>query len=246
MMLKACLSNINILKSIPTMNIEDQIIIETDKGMIQFDINKLPDYNYSGFNKENYNLEIDDNIAIITYNSCRDEEKMIKLIEKLKNLSDVDNYIIDLRGNGGGNSLINKHLVDFMEDKNVVVLSDERVFSSARMCIIDLKKIGAKIIGTPPATPISCFGNNIIKKSYPDMKLKFTGSTVYWYYDESLKHHGVEKKDWEDAIKKYPNLLEPVFVDVDEEVELTIDDYINLNDPVLKRAKEIIRNTKTL
>lgn len=78
------------------------------------------------------------------------------------------------------------------------------------------------------------------------MKLKFTGSTVYWYYDESLKHHGVEKKDWEDAIKKYPNLLEPVFVDVDEEVELTIDDYINLNDLVLKRAKEIIRNTRTL
>lgn len=115
--------------------------------------------------KQNYNLEIIDNTAIITYNSCKEEEKMIELIDKLNNINNIENYIVDLRGNGGGNSSINKHLVNYLKGKNIVVLCDERVFSSAKMCLIDLKNLGAKIIGSNPGTPISCFGICVMQKN---------------------------------------------------------------------------------
>ncbi len=244
-MLEDYLSNPNIIKSLPIMDIQDSIVITTDKGDISFDLDNLDMYNDKS-RKQNYNLEIIDKTAIITYNSCREEEKMLELIDRLNGMNNTENYVVDLRGNSGGNSSINRHLINYLKGKRVIALCDERVFSSARMCMIDLKNNGAKIIGTNPGTPISCFGNCVMQQSFDDMNLRVNGSATYWYYDENLLCHGIYKENFGEAVRKIPNLLEPVFLNVDERVNLTLNDYINHQDSVLQYALSSFENHKSI
>ncbi len=242
-MLEKHLTNANVINSLPLIESSDFIIMTTSNGDITFNLNNLDEY-YDKYKKENYNLEVIDSTAIITYNSCRDEEKMIKLIEQLSSMDYVNKYIIDLRENGGGNSAINNYLIDYLNGKNIIALCDERVFSSARMCLINLKNIGAKIIGTNPGTPISCFGNCVMQKKIENMNLMVMGSATYWYYDDNLKCHGIYKNEFDKAISDFPNLLKQVFFEVDEKVELSLDDYINNYDSVINYALSAFENEK--
>ena len=239
--LEKYLSDVNVLKTLPCMNISNIIKLTTNKGEIIFDLDNLSEYKEKNI-KENYRLEVFNKTAVITYNSCRDEEKMIDLVKKLSNMNKIENYIIDIRGNGGGNSKVNKPLEKFLKGKKTIVLCDERVFSSARMLLISLKNQGARIIGTPPATSINCFGNCAMQKEVKQMNLKIMGSATYWYYDENLKLHGYYKDEFDKALKEKPNMIKPIFIDVDKKIELTLDDFINNNDSVLNYAlKEVNR-----
>ena len=237
--LEKYLSDVHILNSLPSVNISNKINITTNKGEITYDLNHLNEYEDKEI-KPNYNLEIINKTAVITYNSCRDEEKMNNLIKKLSKMNNIENYIIDIRGNGGGNSKVNKPLEKFLKDKKTIVLCDERVFSSARMLLITLKNQGAYTIGTPPATSINCFGNCAMQKELKQMNLKIMGSATYWYYDENLKLHGYYKNEFEKALKENPNIIKPFFVDVDKKIGITLEDYINNNDSVLNYALKLI------
>lgn len=241
--LEEYLTNSNIINSLPIMNKSNHIKITTDKGEINFDLNNLQKYNDQA-KKTNYNLDVKGRTAIITYSSCSDEEKMIDMINKLSIMKNIDNYIVDLRGNKGGNSLINKHLIRFLNGKRVVALCDERVFSSAKMCMIDLKNIGAVIIGTNPGTPISCFGNCVMQQKYDEMELGVLGSATYYYYDDNLQCHGLYKESFSEAMKQIPNLLDPFYLNVDEKIELTLTDYVKHEDSVLKYALSSFDNKK--
>lgn len=137
-MLEDYLSDANVISSLPILNKQYFMVITTDKGDIRFDLNNLDKYEDKS-KKRNYTLDVINRSAIITYNSCKDEEKMIELVNRLNSMPNIESYVIDLRGNGGGNSLINRYLVDYLKEKKFIVLCDERVFSSARMCLIDLK-----------------------------------------------------------------------------------------------------------
>ena len=245
-MLEDYLTNANIIKSLPLLSSSAPIIITTDMGKVQFDLDNIDEYVDKSI-KPNYKLDINGSTALITYNSCSDEQKMIALIEELNKNNTIEKYIVDLRGNNGGNSSINKHLVEYLKGKNIIVLCDERVFSSARMCAIDLKKIGARLVGTNPGTSINCFGNNLMNKKFKDVNLRVCGSVTYWYYDENLRCRGFYKEDFEEELKRNPKLLEPVFLNVDDIVELTLDDFMNNYDSVLEYALSLcskkIRNT---
>ncbi len=243
--LEEYLINANILQSLPSLSITDSIVFNSGNNEIRFDLNNLDTYKDKS-KKENYNLSIVDDIAIITYSSCKDENKMKDLVHKLENISDINKYIVDLRGNGGGDSSINSHLVKFLNGKKVVTLCDERVFSSARMCLIDLKNIGSKIIGTAPGTSINCFGNCVMEKEIHDMNLVVYGSATYWYYDENLECHGIYKKDFVKALEKYPNLLKSVFIQVDKNIELTREDYLNQNDSVINYAVDELKEKRKI
>lgn len=238
-MLEVYLSNASIINSLPIIKKQNILTFETDKGNIIFDLNHLDEY-VDKSRKENYSLEIIDRTAIITYNSCSNEEKMIELIDKLNKADNIENYIVDLRGNGGGNSGINRHLIKFLEGKRIVALSDERVFSSAIMCLVNLKNIGAKIIGSNPGTPITYFGNNVMQKELSDLNLRVNGSATYWYYDANMQCHGIYKNDFEQALKEYSDLLTIKFINTDEEVNLTLSDYINCTDSVLDYAFSLL------
>ena len=62
--------------------------------------------------KNGMSTEVIDDCCIIHYNSCRDKDKMEQLISKLREESNIKNYIIDLRYNGGGNSSVIKPLIN--------------------------------------------------------------------------------------------------------------------------------------
>ena len=64
------------------------------------------------------------------------------------------------------------------------------------------------------------------------------------YYDNNLKCHGIYKGDFEEELRNNPNLLLPVFLNVDERITLTLDDYVNHTDSVLDYALSTFLNEK--
>ena len=71
----------------------------------------------TGTKKEGVNTcFIDDNIFVIDFNSCIDDEELHTLAEKLAKAveSGISKVIIDVRGNGGGNSAACKRLLEAM------------------------------------------------------------------------------------------------------------------------------------
>ena len=108
-----------------------------------------------------------DNCLIYNHSSVqmKFKEKIESTIEILKkeDLSNIDTIIVDIRGNTGGNSSLNKILMDFIKensDKKLICLTDYRVFSGGRYALVDLINLGAITIGEEISTPINCYGNS--------------------------------------------------------------------------------------
>ena len=235
------LSDVSTLKSLPSIGDVDKITFEGDYSKLTIDTNKIDDWPPSTTRSSNYEIEVYDDTLKINYLACRDENQMIEAVETMKNTEGIEHYIVSIRGNYGGNSNINNHLVEFLKDKDTYVLCDERVFSSARMCLADLKKNGATVIGKRPGTPVSAFGNLGNKKYFLDMKMLVVGSVNYWYYDEDLNLTGLTKENFRDVLKNHPEILETRFLDVDYEVDFTLEDYLTNNDTMLQFTLDLIK-----
>lgn len=193
----------------------------------------------------NYSYEIVDNCLIINYNECKNEDKMNNMIKQISKINDIENYIVDLRNNGGGNSEIIKPLIKYLENKNIVVLINEKVFSSGRMALIDLKNIGAYSIGTDISTSLNAFGNVPCSYNIPDLDLYVKRSCSYWMYDKNYRCKGYTKDDFTSYFKKRRDLLEPILLHPDEYVDLTIEDIINNNDVQLRAALNYFKRERT-
>ena len=167
---------------------------------------------------------------------------METLISKLKQENNIENYIIDLRYNGGGSSSVIKPLVEFLKDKNVVVLVNEYVFSSGRMALVELKKIKSYIIGTDIGTSLNCFGNCPSNLNIEKLNITVTSSSTYWYYDRSLLLTGYEKDEFTDYFNDKKELLEPVLLHPDKYVYLTREDIIDNYDRQLTEALNYFNN----
>ncbi len=241
--IQSSLTTVDVIKSLPSIGDVDKFTFGCDTGSIEFDLNNLGTFSKE-FVDNNYKIEIVDDTLIFSYLACKNEEKMKSTVEYIKTLEGINHYIVDLRGNGGGNSSINKYLTEFLDGKDTIVLSDERVFSSARMCLATFKKQGAFIIGKRPGTPISCFGNCILKKDFEDIGIFVRASVKYWYYDDNLVCHGISKENFDEALRINPRLLDTIFGDVDIEVEPTLEDILNNRDTVLEFAIDYINNKK--
>ena len=214
-----------------------------EKENITFNINNLPEF-YSVHFPENYSTEVINDCCIIHYNSCRDKDKMEQLISKLKEENNIKNYIIDLRYNGGGSSSVIKPLINFLKDKNIVALVNEYVFSSGRMALVELKKIGAYIIGTDIGTSLNCFGNCPSNLDIDKLNLRVTSSSTYWYYDKELSLTGYEKDEFNTYFNNKKELLEPVLLHPDKYVYLTKEDIINEYDEQKKEAINYFKKIK--
>ena len=243
-----CLVQINILKSLPGINnniskINYKVKYNGEEHEIIFDENNSYT-SYTNNNKENYSYEVRDNILIINYNSCRDREKMNNLINQLKKeelTDDIKYYIVDIRNNGGGDSSIIEPLIEFLSDKDVVTLVNEKVFSSGEMAMIDLKKIGSYIIGSGIGTSLNYFGETPDKLDLKDMDLSIKRSNRYWFCNDDLSYKSLVKENFEDYFKDKSHLLEPVLFAPDDYIEMTVHDIITNNDIQLKKAIEYIK-----
>ena len=169
---------------------------------------------------------------------------MKEFVDKIKKISEeknIDKYIIDLRGNTGGNSNYLKSLIEFLKDKEIVTIVDQYVFSGGRWAVIDLKNIGSKIIGTEIGTTLNCFGN-APRIDMGKHLLSIAGK--YFYYDETdSRIKGIEDKEEFKKFKSDPNnkkYFEPQIFEPDYYVENTIEDYKNEYDRQLDSALQLI------
>ncbi|MCX6560744.1 MAG: hypothetical protein NTZ26_09545 [Candidatus Aminicenantes bacterium] len=157
------------------------------------------------------------------YNSCRDLPNRpfaafsAELWEAIRK-NPVDRLVIDLRANGGGDSSIfDPFIQQLAADKEInrkgrlFVILGRRTFSSAILNALDLKKkTEAVFYGEPTGGRPNHYGE-IQTLTLPNLKIKVSYSTKYFKF--------VEGDD--------PSLTPDVLV------ELTLDDYLALRDPVL-------------
>ena len=113
--------------------------------------NLAPTLFQSGYYRANF---LDD-ILFIQYNVCADfhDMPMKEFASRIKQLPEVKKIIVDLRHNTGGDSEVITPLVEVLKDttKNkgtpLFALIGNGTFSSGVMAAIDLKEIGATLIG---------------------------------------------------------------------------------------------------
>lgn len=234
------LEDIDMLRTLPSIDsttFEFDFLVSDGENseVISFDINNLVDEVEASFLPENYSYELVNDCVVIHYNACRDKDKMEELIKKISTIHS-DKYIIDLRYNGGGDSSIIRPLIEFLKGKMVVVLINEYVFSSGRMALVELKKIGAYVIGTNISTSLNAFGNNPSEYRMDGTDLIVKKSSNYFLYDSEYNCESFSKNNFFEYFKDKTALLEPVFISPDLEVKETVDDIVAGRDIQMKMA----------
>ena len=240
------LVDIDMLRTLPSIdsaNFKFDFLVGdgVHREVISFDINNLVDEVEESFLPKNYSYELINDCIVIHYNSCRDKEKMKDLIEKI-NKTHVDKYIIDLRYNGGGDSSIIRPLIEFLKGKRVVVLINEYVFSSGRMALVELKKIGAYVIGTNISTSLNAFGNNPSEYKIEGTDLIVKRSSSYFLYDNDYNCTSFSKDNFFEYFKDKTELLEPIFIKPDLEVKETVNDIVTRRDRQMMAAFQYLED----
>lgn len=234
------LEDIDMLRTLPsidsaTFKFDFLVSDGVHREVISFDIDNLDDELEESLLPENYSYEVVNDCVVIHYNSCRDKEKMDELIKKISKIQ-IDKYIIDLRYNGGGDSSIIRPLIEFLRGKRVVVLINEYVFSSGRMALVELKKIGAYVVETNISTSLNAFGNNPSEYKIEGTDLIVKRSSSYFLYDSDYNCTGFSKNNFSEHFKDRKKLLEPVFIKPDLEVKETVDDVVTGKDRQMMTA----------
>lgn len=241
------------IKSLPSINSkldEFNFTVNKDEKIIDMKLTKDEGYLLPiNKSKENYSYEIIDDKMIIVYNKCREEYdgQMIEFVNKIESESKkfgIEKFIIDIRGNQGGNSEIINPLIEFLKDKKTVTLVDEYVFSGGRFAILDLKNINSKFVGTGIGTQLNCFGNAPITK-YDNFIIPI--SNKYFYMDTSYLYDDFRYADTKEKFKKLKQnkeLFVPQIFEPDYYSKKNIDDYKDEFDRELEFAIELLKEEK--
>ena len=234
----------NDLLSLPCMNSKDSKIIyelENDEK-ISFDINKKYELETIYPKKEMEQYNVIDDMLVFKYPSCKENNKPdINKIEEIIIGNDIKKFILDLRGNSGGNSNIIRPLLEYLSNKDLELftLVDRGVFSSGRFAAMDMKRIGRKIVGEEIGTPINCFGYVSGKGITPNSNIHFNFARVYWYEDNGFMK-GIYTK--EELKKRDKEFFEPKYLIPDIPIEINVEEYINtLEDVFFNRCIESIK-----
>ncbi len=177
-----------------------------------------------------------DNCLIYNHSSVqiKFKERIEKAIENLKkeNLDSIKTIIIDIRGNIGGNSSLNKLLINFLlehNDKTLICLTDYRVFSAGRYALRDLVDLGAITIGEEISTPINCYGNS----NWINIDNHFF-SVSECYFHPILSWNPATKTEFQKEVTG--ELLKPYIFKPDILVEMKKEDFIKGRDTILNYA----------
>lgn len=254
--LERSLFNKYTLFSLPSLRDSNSLvfeIIQTDGTKIRkvfgkeekYSNEELFDYNQYRYG-ENGTYEFMDNFLIYHHTTIqsRFKEQIELAVSKLReeDLSSIDTIIIDIRGNTGGNSALNKILMDFLQehtDKKLLCLTDYRVFSGGRYALRDLINLGATTIGEEISTPINCYGNcnwfNIDNHYF---------CVSECYFHPFLGWSASSKEEFNQEVTD--ELLFPCIFKPDILVEERLEDYIENIDTILEYAKEYSKKVKRI
>ena len=243
--LEKSLFDMSLLFSLPSLRESEELIFEfkTISGEIekrtiykrdamtsdeQFDIEEY----YYG---DTGTYEIKDNTLIYRHCSVQNEYKSIieESVNEIRSIdfNNISKNIIDLRGNIGGNSELNKLLIDFLsehKDKKLVVLIDYIISSSGSLALYDLIKLGCVTVGEEIGTPFNSYGEQV----WLDIgKYRFAVPTCYFIPSMNIKI-----SDKYELSKLDSKIFKPVIFKPDYYVESTKEDFINNYDRVLEFA----------
>lgn len=230
--IRSRLVDLNTLLSLPSIDSSSEFITyETDKGVLKFPVDKQ--YKFEFYKKEE-DILIRDNTLIFKYNKCnKNHEPDIDKINALIIYNNIQNFVLDLRGNTGGNSEIIKPLIEYLEKSglNLITLVNRGVYSSGRFAAVDMQRIGSKIIGEEIGTPIDCFGYSIKGGKTPNTGLKFNFSRVYWYEDEQKQEmKGIYTR--EELRKAKESLMSRKYLKIDDYIDITAEEYENSDEDI--------------
>lgn len=187
------------------------------------DPSRLPLYRRTAGSAYEWSYLAGSRTLYFAYNSCRDlpDRPFASFAAGLWDAvrkNPVDRLVIDLRNNGGGDSsILDPFIAELVAAKEInrkgrlFVILGRRTFSSAILNALDLKKkTEAVFYGEPTGGRPNHYGE-IETLTLPHLQLKVSYSTKYFQFVEG------------DDPSLAPDLL----------IELTLDDYLALRDPVL-------------
>ncbi len=198
------LANLNYLYMLPSINESENFSFQTNNT--SFDFHRDQKFDYNGLDEPNYSYSVntDKKVINISYKKCKEEPErpIIPFALEIKEMAaqyDIHNFIVDVRGNSGGSTNVTWPLVKVLENENVTVLVDSGVFSSGSLALYDLKKLGAKVIGTHIGTTFNHFGD-CKKEQTPNLGLELYISQKYYF----LNDNGIlEVKQGPDEFEKF-------------------------------------------
>ena len=201
--------------------------------------------------KSNYSYEIINDTMLIVYKKCREdyENQMIDFVKEITNKSNelkINKFIVDIRGNLGGNSRIINPLIEFLNGKEVVTLVDEYVFSSGSFAVFDLKNIGSKFIGTRIGTTLNHFGY-VSNFKYDNFFIVICNT--YFYMDTTYEYENFKYADTKEKfkeLKKDKKMFIPQIFEPDYYCKKGIEDYKNGIDSELEMAINILNEQNKL
>ena len=140
----------------------------------------------------------------IKYGTCIDTKDFIeKTIIDLKKYN-VQNVVVDLQNNIGGNSSYIEPLIRELQNyPNINAIVNDSTFSSGFIAMLKLKEIGATISGIEPGMATTHFGN-CQKVTLPSGINVFVSSKEFFYYDEKM-YGEISVKDMEGKTIKLQN-----------------------------------------
>jgi hypothetical protein len=253
--LEKALFNKYMLFGLPSLRNSNELIFEIEKNngekvIKRFNENEeylddLFDYDKYRFG-DNASYKFVDNCLVYNHSSVQSmfKEQIEESIDNLRreDLTNIDTIIIDIRGNIGGNSSLNKILMDFIKennDKKLICLTDYRVFSSGRYALRDLLDLGAITIGEEISTPINCYGNSdwINIDGY-----YFSISKCYFH--PFLKIGISSKEEFQEEVTS--DILMPCIFKPDILVGTNKEDYIKGVDTILNYALDYAHQNKRM
>ena len=206
-----------------------KILVETSSEWINYE-ELLPPYDKDYSKPFNFTI-IEPNIIKINYTTCgsRYSDKFKVFLEDIKKTiynHNLSFYILDFRGNMGGNSEMIIPLLEHLKEKDMqgVALTDNRVFSSGVFAVYYSKTIlNSKIIGQPLAQPNARFGQATGKIELDnDLFIEYTEK----FFDFSKVFKGNNN----------------IAIQPDIHVPLTIEDIENKYDRTLNTALDYIKS----
>lgn len=236
---KFFLSIDNIL-SLPSIDSKsDKITFKTNAG--SFDIENRP-YEQEHIEYEKYS--IDGHTLIFKCPYCKEEcAPDIQKIEGLVNLYKIENFVLDLRGNNGGNNSVILPLIKYLKANsfNLTTIVDKGVSSSGQLAMMEMKRMGSNIIGEDIGTQTNYFGGCYSNGTLGNTHFKYSLSKALLYYDEnSFRMRGIFTR--EELNKHKDEVLKLRYLKLDKEIIYTANDFICDRDPV----KEYIENNKSV
>lgn len=233
-----------VLKSLPSIDNNCNQFKYTFVDNSELILNSDKEYEQLKY-KENYQYKIINDVIYILYNECKDLNKMKAFISEISKVSfenRISKFIVDIRGNIGGDSRVNDPLLDFLKNKEVVTLIDGEVFSSGRWACIGLKSIGSKFIGTNIGTTINAFGYVTKPLILDKYKLRVIKSIYYMIFNGKEILY-LNKNDFNNCFKDKESFINFDKVEFlpDILIEPTIDDYKNSKDKMLEIALEKLK-----